>query len=106
MRVVPEGGLHSPLWRSKLDASEGQKNRIAREALNLLKVIENELNPEGFTLEEMREEGFGLEIDEKRFNLLFGFLKDMGYVEAIDEDGSQYRLNQEKLAPPIPSYPV
>ena len=105
MGPVPEGGFQSPPRRSKLDASEGQKNRISREALQLRNAIENDLNPQDFTLEEISDEGLGGEIDSAHFTRLFAFLTKHGYVEEIEGQEGHYRLNEEKLEPPVPYEP-
>ena len=112
MSVVPAGGLHSPPRRSKIEASEGQRNRIAREAMQFLHTIENDLNPQEFTFEEIVEEGLGAMfgitgefIDAKyraHVSKYLNFLIERGYVEVLDEDAKTYCLMADKLAPPIP----
>lgn len=116
MPVIVEGGLHSPPARSKLDMSEGQKNRLAREAMQFLKRIEDELSHELFSFDEILEEGVGGSFSAVTDNITdaqreqfvtryLGFLITNGYVEIVGDDEKTYRLVEEKLGAPIPYEP-
>jgi len=92
MPVVRKGGLLAP---SSADRSEGQRNRLAREAFFLIDFIENEFNPEEFTLEEILEEmsvvGSHLsgEFDKNEVKLKKRITRSLNYLLEHDfaEDG-------------------
>ena len=105
MPVVRKGGLLAP---SSADRSEGQRNRLAREAFFLIDFIENEFNPEEFTLEEILEEmsvvGSHLsgEFDKnevklkKRITRSLNYLLEHDFAEGTTEE-SVYRLLWENI---------